>query len=217
MDDRGVPVVHPPSCTGSAVQAFCVVPAPEPAPAPSPAAGPISASDDEVAEMRKNFQTVADAYLTSSVKTTCSRDMRDRFPACHQLGTMWCWATAVAAATEYYTSRSESKCVGLECEIVGWTFSKQCCPDVPGTLVESIPSACGDKGAGWAKVQQAVNHFTGKSWERPNGPLDKATLDATLQSGNPVIMMIGPEENPTHVVTVSTQATLQLLVISRPL
>lgn len=48
--------------------------------------------------------------------------------------------------------------------------------------------------AGWGKIQTSLNHFTGKAWKRPNGPLDKATLDATLQSGNPVIMEVGPDK-----------------------
>ena len=112
---------------------------------------------------------------------------------------MWCWATAVAQATEYYTSQGEAQCIGLECDIVSWTFSDKystCCPG------EKYKDTCGEEGAAWEVVQKALNHFTKKSWERANGPLDKATLDAVLQSGSPVIMMVGPETQPNHVVTV---------------
>lgn len=161
--------------------------------------GPIDASDAEISEQRHNYEMVMEAHLNSDVQTTCSTDMRERFPACHQLGTMWCWATAVAAATEYYTNRTGARCVGLECDIVGWTFSQVCCPF---TGTEGDKDACGDRGAGWEKIQKALNHFTGQSWQRPKGPLDKATLDATLQSGNPVIIEVGPDVHPNHVVTV---------------
>jgi hypothetical protein len=199
IDGHGAPVVPPASCTVQLISAFCTaVPPPEPAPPPPPPAlqpaAPISTSGEEVAIMRRNFQTVAAANLNNPSHTTCSTDMRDGFPACHQLGTMWCWATAVASAAEYYTDHSESQCIGLECDIVGWTFSKQCCP--------FETTGCGDRGASWATVQKALDHFTGKSWQRPQGPLDKGTLDATLQSGNPIVMMVGPDTGPQHVVTV---------------
>jgi hypothetical protein len=206
-DAAGVPIMPPAACTARAARpalaAFCAgAPPPEPPPPPPPppgSGGPISASSAEVDLMRSTYQSVLAAQLSKPGQTTCSNDMRTKFPACHQLGTMWCWATAVAQATEYYTSQEGSQCVGLECEIVGWTFSDDystCCP------FDAHKDTCGDRGAGWETVQRSLNHFTNKSWERPNGPLDKATLDATLQSGNPVIMMVGPETSPNHVVTI---------------
>ena len=203
-DANGIPMKPPTACiarpTRPVLVAFCAGAPPPAPPAPPPGpAGPINASSAEVDLMRSTYESVLAAQLENPGRSTCSHDMRAGFPPCHQLGTMWCWATAVAAATEYYTSQGAARCVGLECEIVGWTFSDDystCCP------AETYKDTCGDRGAGWDKVQKALNHFTKKTWERPNGPLDKATLDATLQAGNPVIMMVGPATHPNHVVTV---------------
>lgn len=128
-----------------------------------------------MALMRTNFDAaLAKSQLSGQVQTTCSTDMRDKVPACHQLGTMWCWATAVAQATVYYGHTSlalaaggaggagtgaagtgaddqsgsqVNQCAGLECGIVGWTFSKECCP-APVSPEGDLQGACGDKGAG---------------------------------------------------------------------
>jgi len=83
----------------------------------------------------------------------------------------------------------------VECDIVGWTFSQQCCP------YKDHVNDCGSEGASWGTIQRAVNHFTGKSFSRPNGPLDQKTLDATLQAGNPVLIEVGSDSGPNHVVT----------------
>jgi len=150
--------------------------------------------------MRENFDSIEKAHWNSALRSdylsTCSKDMRSLMPACHQSGMMWCWATAVAEVTQLYTTRRASLCTGLECEVVGWANSKQCCP------FEAHESECGDLGATWQTVQQAANHYTGMSWKIPNGPLDQKTLDASLQAGNPIIVEVGDETSPNHVVTV---------------
>lgn len=47
-----------------------------------------------------------------------------------------------------------------------------------------------------------MNHFTGKTWQRSTGPVNKATLDAALQGGNPVTLGIGGQRGADHVVTI---------------
>jgi len=157
---------------------------------------PILATDDEIAEMRKNFDIVKAAHQNSNYLSTCSKDMRSSMPACHQYGSMWCWATAIAEVTQHYTTRHAKECSGLECEIVGWEFSKQCCP------YGAHKADCGSRGAYLSQIQRAANHFTGKAWKTPHGPLDQKTLDASLQAGNPIILEVGNEQAPNHIVTI---------------
>jgi len=164
----------------------------------------IIATDEEIAESRSNFEIAVinrAASVSDGENSYCRNDMRPSFPGCHQYGDMWCWATAIAGAMEYYTGGQRGdKCVGKECKVVSWTFPDQanCCPHpAPHTQSE-----CGKRGAAWGTVQKSLNHFTGLSWQRPNGPLSKAALDAALRGGNPVILEIGDDRRPSHVVTI---------------
>lgn len=165
--------------------------------------GAIIATDEEIAIQREGFdKVVADRAACTpdngcNAYSTCSNDMRDRFPGCHQSGNMWCWATAVAAATEYYGAGGShgDQCQGLECDVVSWTFNEQCCP------FKAKDDACGMEGASWSTIQRSINHYTGRSWQRPNGPISQVMLDASLQAGNPVLLEIGDERSPSHVVT----------------
>mmetsp|Transcript_34451 Transcript_34451/g.67982 ORF Transcript_34451/g.67982 Transcript_34451/m.67982 type:complete len:233 (-) Transcript_34451:264-962(-) len=148
--------------------------------------------------MKQNFEKIVnDQSLSStSISTTCSKDMRSEMPACHQFGEMWCWATAVAAVTQYYGEAHASQCTGLECKVVGWTFQTECCP------YSSHVEDCGSRGAYLPTITTALNHFTSKEWSLTKSALTKATLDATLQQGNPVVLGIGPHSSPNHIVTV---------------
>eukprot|EP00662_Eupelagonemidae_sp_cell21_P019857 gene19857-26897_t len=93
---------------------------------------------------------------------------------------MWCWATAVASFTEYYTSTGPRQCRGLECQI----DHKQ----------------CGSDGAYPGMIVEAATHFTGKQHKDYAGPMPQAELDAVLQAGKPVMMLVGPGQQSTHVV-----------------
>jgi len=132
-------------------------------------------------------------------ESTCSRDMRDKMPACTQLGTMWCWATGVAALIEYYKGSGPAKCVGLECAVVGWTWNSSttaCCP------YKSHVKDCGGLGGyQWQQVK-AATHFTGRTHKSAGGPLSQAELDKSLQGGAPVLMQVGPGRRANHVVQV---------------
>jgi len=167
----------------------------------SNASSAVYTTDEDAAEQRKNFDIVVKARAEGAGENSyCSNDMRSKMPGCHQSGHMWCWATAVAATSEYYGTSGHfgDQCKGLECEVVTWTFKSSgdnCCPFKSGS------DACGRKGAFFRDIERAMNHFTKKTWTSTNGPLDKATLDATLQAGNPVTMGIGPGGSATHVVT----------------
>lgn len=161
----------------------------------------IIASDEEIAEMAANFEIVARERAADIADGKnggyCRNDMRPKFPGCHQFGNMWCWATAVSATTEYYGLSQQSQCHGLECEVVSWTFNDQCCP------FKSRSDTCGNKGANIADIKRSMEHFTKRSWTIAKGPISKDALDASLQAGNPVTLLIGPEgRGATHVVTV---------------
>lgn len=147
--------------------------------------------------MHKNMEIVLKRNFGAAVnsQSTCSNDMRDRMPGCHQLGSMWCWATSIASAMEYYGTASAEQCVGVECQVVSWTYNEDCCP------FKSMDDACGSQGAYMSDILRAVNHFTPATFTRSTGPLDKATLDAALQGGSPVIMGIGSRNSPDHIVT----------------
>lgn len=162
----------------------------------------IYATDEEAAEQRKNFDIVLSERAASKAageNSYCSNDMRSSFPGCTQSGTMWCWATAVAAAMEYYGVGGQlgDECHGIECQVVTWTYGDNCCPYIPGGHRDD---ACGQQGAYFQDIQKAMNHFTGMQWQKSTGPLDKSTLDAALQAGNPVILGIGGNF-ADHVVT----------------
>lgn len=122
---------------------------------------------------------------------TCSRDMRSKMPACTQFGNMWCWATGVAALTEYYTASGPAQCKGLECEVVSWcptpegsgcSAPKQCCP------FQQHPE-CGNYGQTPANVATAATHFTGKPHAEYGGPMPQKVLDAHLQAGKPILLL----------------------------
>lgn len=50
-------------------------------------------------------------------------------------------------------------------------------------------------------VTDAATHFTGRKMVLSNGPMPQATLDAKLQAGHPILMMIG-NYGFHHVVSV---------------
>lgn len=150
--------------------------------------------------MAKNFEAAVSerAADIANGKNSgyCSIDMRPTFPGCHQFGNMWCWATAVAATTEHYGLEHQRQCIGLECEVVSWTFNDQCCP------FKSRSDACGKKGASLSDIKRSMDHFTQRSWTVSNGPISKDALDASLQAGNPVTLEIGDDRRPSHIVTI---------------
>jgi len=163
-------------------------------------ASAIIATDEEISEMAANFEAAVSQRAADIEDGKnggfCHNDMRSSFPGCHQFGDMWCWATAVSATTEYYGLQHQNQCTGLECEVVSWTFNDdQCCP------FTTRSSDCGKKGAYVTDIKRAMDHFTQRSWTTAHGPISKDALDASLQAGNPVTLLIGAR-GPTHVVTV---------------
>jgi hypothetical protein len=139
--------------------------------------------------------------------TSCSHDMRSQMPECHQSGTMWCWATGIAAVTEYYNSADRSKyphCNGLECQIVSWCPKPPACSAAKMTCCpySSHVQDCGDLGAEPAMIVTAANHFIQRSHALYGGPLPQNVLDQTLQAGHPVLMIVGPGRTEMHVVQV---------------
>lgn len=145
--------------------------------------------------MLTNIQLVHEDHRRGASHSYCSNDMRSAFPGCHQYGDMWCWATAVAAATEYYTGRSGDQCIGLECQIVGQKLKDNCCP------YESASDTCLNEGAYVEEIVDSLKHFTGKKFTHAKGTVHKSTLEASLESGSPVILLIGDDEAPSHAVT----------------
>lgn len=145
--------------------------------------------------MRMNTRIVKEDHRRNSAHSTCSNDMRKTFPGCHQFGEMWCWATAVAAATEYYTGRSGDQCVGLECQVAGQLLNADCCP------FKSSTDTCGETGATSDEILKSLKYWTGMKFKSAKGILPKATLDASLQSGNPVLLEVGRDDGPSHLVT----------------
>jgi hypothetical protein len=166
---------------------------------------PLVVSEEESAAQQVQWQRIHDALNgTTQIPATCTKDMRSKMPACHQFGSMWCWATGVSELTEYYKGSGPAQCKGLECQIVGWcpkpphcssTPSVQCCP-------LSSHESCGSDGASLQMVVEAANHFTGRTHQLTNGPMSQATLDKTLASGSPIMMLVG-KTTPYHVVTVA--------------
>jgi len=124
-------------------------------------------------------------------------------PACHQFASVWCWATGVAELTEYYKGHGPAECKGLECEIVSWSATVfppslgpfHCCP-------LRQPNPCEMISASVAGIINATSHFTGRPHRAFNGPMSQATLDKTLASGIPIIMIIGRDRG-SHAVTVA--------------
>jgi hypothetical protein len=51
-------------------------------------------------------------------------------------------------------------------------------------------------------IVEAATHFTGRKMVLSNGTMSQATLDAKLQAGHPIMMLIGIGL-PSHVVTVA--------------
>jgi len=51
-------------------------------------------------------------------------------------------------------------------------------------------------------IQSAMNNFTTKSWQAQGGQLDQATLDAALQGGNPVVLLLHGGSRPLTTVTI---------------
>jgi len=158
---------------------------------------PIMASEEEIDEMRRNIQIVQEDHHRrgASLHSTCSNDMRSTMPGCHQSGEMWCWATAVAAATEHYTGRSGDQCRGLECQVVGHAYKEDCCP------FKSATDHCGEHGGYAYQIVDELKHSTGMSFTEAKGTVSKTALDASLQSGSPVILLVGNDKQATHVVT----------------
>lgn len=163
---------------------------------------PIIVTPEEIAEMRRNSEAVLRAYVSGSdrvganaeLQSACTKDLRSYVPGCHQFGSMWCWATAISAAMQKYTGHKVQECKGLECQVVGWTFSEQCCP------LDSHKS-CDKEGAYPATIVKAIDHFTSRTWTQAKSILTKNALDATLQAGNPIVMLVGGDRGPNHVVT----------------
>jgi len=138
---------------------------------------------------------------SAELPSTCDNDLRSHVPDCTQFGSMWCWATAVAAFTEFYTSKGPAQCRGLECEIVGWcpkpphcsSGKAQCCP-------LATHQDCGGDGANPSMIVEAATHFTGHRHEDLGGPMPQAALDKDLEAGKPVMMLVGQGQSATHVV-----------------
>lgn len=143
----------------------------------------------------KHMERIEELFQQGQGASKCSNDMRNKFPGCHQSGSMWCWATAVAEVEEYYNGRTGDQCKGVECEVVSYTYNDDCCP------FKDPKDECGSKGGTVTMIKNALKHFTGRSFTNAGGPLDEATLSATLQSGNPVIVEVGDDRRPNHIMT----------------
>jgi len=161
-------------------------------------------------------------------QSACSIDMRPSFPACrdiagsgHEYRKRWTWATAVGAATAYYSGQSTSQCAENQCAVASWGYthmfggSQDCCPN--GAATPNPFSTHCDGGIGQMKgtdldwtagtpmeemIQSAMNRFTKKSWQAQGGQLDQATLDAALQGGNPVVLLLHGGTRPLTTVTI---------------
>jgi hypothetical protein len=133
------------------------------------------------------------SVVESDQPSTCSNDMRSGVPSCTQFGSMWCWATAVASFTEFYTSKGPSQCRGLECEIVGWVNTAQCCP-------LDKHHECDEDGARPDDIVRAATHFTGRPHADFGGPMPQARLDNELRAAKPIMMLVGAGRSATHVV-----------------
>eukprot|EP00658_Telonema_sp_P-2_P033177 TRINITY_DN2440_c0_g1_i1.p1 TRINITY_DN2440_c0_g1~~TRINITY_DN2440_c0_g1_i1.p1 ORF type:complete len:637 (-),score=20.72 TRINITY_DN2440_c0_g1_i1:256-2166(-) len=104
-------------------------------------------------------------------------DLRSRLPACLQVNSNWCWATAVAEIVRFFGYNSTGKvvdtsflnasrytdehCGGVECLVVGMTFH----PDAPETCCANESSAgssteC-DKGGVAEDQAAAITNLTG--------------------------------------------------------
>ena len=162
----------------------------------------LSWNASEYATRLARWEALASTMVESSEpQSKCDNDLRSNVPSCTQSGAMWCWATAISAFTEYYTSKGPAQCRGLECQVVGWcpkppdcsTSKAQCCP------FEKHPE-CGRDGASPSMIQEAATHFTGKEHTDFGGPMPQAALDSELQAGNPVMMLVGAGQSATHVV-----------------
>lgn len=154
-------------------------------------------SEEELAAKRQQMAYIKDLFEQGNAANAyCNNDMRNNFPGCHQSGSMWCWATAVAAVEEYYNGGVGDQCRGKECEVVSYTYHKDCCP------FRSKDDECGSKGGTTTMIKNAIHHFTGKNFVEAGGPLSEDQLAATLQAGNPVVLEVGTDSRPTHIVTI---------------
>merc|ERR1719440_1115821 len=61
---------------------------------------------------------------------------------------------------------------------------------------------CGQDGATLGMLTESATHFTGRKMVLTHGPMSQATLDKKLQSGHPILMLIGAGQLPDHVVSV---------------
>lgn len=169
---------------------------------------PIVVTDEEAVVQKLQWQRIHES-LDSRKKTpsTCTNDMRSKMPACHQSQIVWCWATAIAELTEYYTGQGPSQCKGLECSIVGWSASVL--PPSFGNFTHCCPARqhnpCEWVSASVQGIVNATNHWTRRLHRSFNGPMPQATLDKTLASGIPIIMIISRDgqERGSHAVTVA--------------
>jgi len=163
---------------------------------PSPRGGALSFTEAEYAVRIARNEELMKAPTSAS---TCSNDMRNKMPACSQFGTMWCWATGVAALIEYYKGSGPAKCNGLECQVVGWTWNSStsaCCP------YKSHIGDCGGLGGYISSQVDAATHFTGRKHKSAGGPLSQAALDKSLRGGAPVLMQVGPGRRANHVTQI---------------
>lgn len=105
--------------------------------------------------------------------------------------------------TEYYTGAGPAQCLGLECQIVSWCPKPPTCQSHRGSTCCPLSEhkTCGTDGASLDMVTEAASHFTGRNIQMSNGPLSQADLDKKLQSGKPILMLVGGTF-PYHVVSV---------------
>ena len=161
-------------------------------------------NESEYVSRLERWEAIASTlFVETAAQSTCNHDMRSTLPACTQLGSMWCWATATASFTEYYKASGPAQCHGLECQIVSWcpkpphcsSSKAQCCP------LDSHKE-CGADGATYTMIVEAATHFTGRKHSDHGGPMSQAELDAKLQAGKPIMMLVGAGASATHVVWV---------------
>lgn len=128
---------------------------------------------------------------------------------------MWCWAAGVAALAAHYTRQTSCD---LQCSVVGW------CPawvdkedDTPNSMalgcaggpIECCPLAahmnCTVDSATYEMLLESAMHFTGRRHHLYDGPMPPEALDATLDAGTPILMLIGQNASSTasHVVSVA--------------
>jgi len=115
-------------------------------------------------------------------------------PACKQLESEWCWATATAELASYWNPSKfpvrGDDCTGLECQIASWVTKKDCCGD---------KASC---NAANAVSTEYLREVAGApAYKYTPGQLSEAHLQTALAAG-PIAIRIAWPNGGAHFVTV---------------